>query len=379
MTADSQPGFPPKIKGVDQTKQLLLDAIELPMQKRKIESSNKEEILNNLRGMFQNKLLLTSDRLEKIIDMMCYHYLKYREHNKNPVDIDIWIRLFTKMCADRVDNIKDNEILKYIGDFYNDCYKHNVDPEYVMRMQKGLGMPDFTKIDKLVDFCIGERISYKSIMKLREGKGVPDIEKAGLCINAFRRKYSVIILNIREISTKYILGQKMDEYEERIWNDFAARILSCPNMNIIDRNYIFNIKEFKRLEVFEKFQQIVQEAGIVTSRDYRSRSPQKGWPGINTLTQSPHFKNWDEFLGREKRKNWSEKINTKEGLEEFQQIVQEAGIKSSSDYRNEYTKRGWPAVSTLIGSDYFPRKEDEKGNKINNWDKFLGRKNNYSS
>ncbi|MCX8513602.1 MAG: hypothetical protein ORN26_00885, partial [Candidatus Pacebacteria bacterium] len=67
-------------------------------------------------------------------------------------------------------NIED----KQIQDFYNNCYEHDLDPTYVLKMQKGLGLPDFKKIDILMEWCIKNRINNKSIMQLREGKGIPN-------------------------------------------------------------------------------------------------------------------------------------------------------------------------------------------------------------
>ncbi|MCX8513601.1 MAG: hypothetical protein ORN26_00880 [Candidatus Pacebacteria bacterium] len=67
-----------------------MNAISSFFKDRRIQSDNNKEILHNIRGMFKNKLLLTSDRLKTILGIMLHNYNSfYEDIDPKPININI--------------------------------------------------------------------------------------------------------------------------------------------------------------------------------------------------------------------------------------------------------------------------------------------------
>ena len=121
---------------------------------------------------------------------------------------------------------------------------------------------------------------------------------------------------------------------------------------------------------FKEAQTIVQKAGIKTSIEYKKR-----YKELERLPSEPNFiyihqgwKGWRDFLGTEgiKRKNFS---RTKFlSFEKAKQIVQEAGIKTSIEYKKRYKELG--RLPSAPNATY--KAQGWKG-----WRDFLGTKDNF--
>lgn len=107
---------------------------------------------------------------------------------------------------------------------------------------------------------------------------------------------------------------------------------------------------------FEELQAEVRAAGVTSSYQYNQQYSSKKWPANTSITKNPEWRSWDEFLGREARKNFS--------FEDLKADVKLKGITKSSDYNRIYKDYGWPA------NDVLKRKYPE----FTTWDEFFGRK-----
>ncbi len=104
----------------------------------------------------------------------------------------------------------------------------------------------------------------------------------------------------------------------------------------------------------EKLKQEVHATGVKTSEKYKKIAPEQGWPSITTLTNRPEWNGWDNFLGREAKKELT--------FEALQNEVRSAGVKSSKEYQKKSSERGWLHSKTLTSKSEW-----------NGWDDFLGR------
>jgi len=121
---------------------------------------------------------------------------------------------------------------------------------------------------------------------------------------------------------------------------------------------------------YENLRRDVLEKGIKSSKKYSQNTSKNNWPVVETLISMPDFpkkpdgsNDWDTFLGKEKKKEWT--------YETLRKDILEKGIKSSKDYGKSAPKNNWPAPITLVSMPDFPKKPDGS----NDWNTFLGRSN----
>ena len=124
-------------------------------------------------------------------------------------------------------------------------------------------------------------------------------------------------------------------------------------------------REKKKEWTYETLKEDVLLKGIISSKDYQNKQKENKWPIGKKITSMPEFpqnpdgsKDWDTFLGREKF-----------DFEKFRQDVIKKKVKSSKDYVEKQKENKWPTFSTLISYPSFPKNTDGS----NDWDKFLGR------
>ncbi len=127
-------------------------------------------------------------------------------------------------------------------------------------------------------------------------------------------------------------------------------------------------KEGKKEWTLETLQADVRAKGIKFSSEYSQNAYKNGWPNPPVLTLIPGFprnpdgsKNWDAFLGREKRPVWT--------FETLQADVKAKGIKTAREYAEKGLENKWPTVKTLTSMSKFPKNPDGS----NDWDTYLGR------
>jgi superfamily II DNA or RNA helicase len=125
-------------------------------------------------------------------------------------------------------------------------------------------------------------------------------------------------------------------------------------------------REKKKEWTYETLRKDILEKGIKSSGDYVKNSPKNNWPNPKILTSTEEFpknsdgtNNWDTFLEREKKKEWTYEILKKDVLER--------GIKSSHQYSTDATKNNWPSSKTLTSTAEFPKNPDG----TNDWSAFL--------
>jgi ubiquinone/menaquinone biosynthesis C-methylase UbiE len=129
-------------------------------------------------------------------------------------------------------------------------------------------------------------------------------------------------------------------------------------------------REGKKELTFDELQTEVRTAGIVSSGQYEEASPKKGWVSRKILQKQPQWqawvnegkKPWDEFLGREGKKELT--------FTELQAEVRTAGIISSGQYMEASSKKGWIAAQTLQKQLQWQAWVKEGKNP---WDEFTGR------
>jgi len=106
---------------------------------------------------------------------------------------------------------------------------------------------------------------------------------------------------------------------------------------------------------FEKHQDEVRDAKVKSSREYEKLAPQRGWLSANALIKKPEWRGWDDFLAREAF-----------SFEKHQYEVQAEGVKSSGEYKTLAPQRGWLSIGTLTskpewtGWDDFLGRESKK-------------------
>lgn len=113
-------------------------------------------------------------------------------------------------------------------------------------------------------------------------------------------------------------------------------------------------REKKLNWTYSSLKENVNSKNIQTSIQYQKYSPENNWPSIITLIKMPEFESWDEFLGRQRKRKW----NYFSVIDE----VRSQGIKSSFEYQNNASKYNWPSRQKL-----------EKMPEFKGWDEFLGR------
>ena len=96
---------------------------------------------------------------------------------------------------------------------------------------------------------------------------------------------------------------------------------------------------------YQELQAEVRAAGIRSSREYIKEAPSKGWPSARFLLKQEGFETWGEFLGREKRVTLT--------FQELQAEVRAAGIRSSKEYMKEFSSKGWPSYNALLKQEGF--------------------------
>ncbi len=133
------------------------------------------------------------------------------------------------------------------------------------------------------------------------------------------------------------LATLMSKSEFKGWDDFLDRDLEA--------------KALQKQKYFDQLKKEVKEKNISSSTQYAAVAKIYKWPALTTLAAFPMFKDWDDFLGREKF-----------NFEKFKLEVQAKGIKSSTEYIDVSPENKWPNFSTLI-----------KNPKFISWDDFLGR------
>ena len=101
---------------------------------------------------------------------------------------------------------------------------------------------------------------------------------------------------------------------------------------------------------YEELKEVVKKIGITTSHQYANKYSSYGWPFYQTIQKMPEWEGWDEFLGRE--------IMTYDKLKD---AVQDVGITSPLDYRNNVKEKGWTTPQTL-----------KKMPEWKSWNEFLG-------
>lgn len=106
---------------------------------------------------------------------------------------------------------------------------------------------------------------------------------------------------------------------------------------------------------FNKLQEDVKSKNIKTGVEYINNSSKYNWPSQQTLRIMPEFKSWDEFLGREKKPNWA--------YSSLKENVNSKNIQTSSQYQKYSPENNWPSITTLT-----------KMPEFESWDEFLGRR-----
>ena len=94
----------------------------------------------------------------------------------------------------------------------------------------------------------------------------------------------------------------------------------------------------KSFPSYEKAQRIAQQAGITTQKEYNKRYKELGLPFNPNSSYKDQWQAWGVFLGtgRTATKSWP-------SYEEAQRIAQQAGIKSSLEYKKRYKELGLPS------------------------------------
>ncbi len=126
-------------------------------------------------------------------------------------------------------------------------------------------------------------------------------------------------------------------------------------------------REKRKEWTYESLRKDILSKNIKSSKDF-SENREYGWPSHNILTNMPEFpknpdgsNDWRTFLGREKRKEWT--------YETLRQDVMAKGVKSTSEYVIKRKDNEWLDSETLTNKPEFPKNPDGS----NDWDTFLGR------
>jgi len=104
---------------------------------------------------------------------------------------------------------------------------------------------------------------------------------------------------------------------------------------------------------FETLQAEVRAAGVKSSREYEKLAPQRGWLSANALIKKPEWRGWDDFLAREAF-----------SFETLQAEVRDAEVKSSGEYKTLAPQRGWLSVDALIKKPEWRGWDDFLGREI---------------
>ena len=124
-------------------------------------------------------------------------------------------------------------------------------------------------------------------------------------------------------------------------------------------------REKKKEWTYETLRNDILEKGIKSSKKYIKNSSKNNWPASITLTSMPEFPK-----NRDGSNDWNTFFeNKKRTYEDLRNDILEKGINSSGDYQKNYSKNNWPAPNTLISMSKFPKKVDDS----NDWNTFLGK------
>ena len=242
--------------------------------------------------------------------------------------------------------------------------KVSVDPVEVMRVSK-----EFSDSREREEFDFGKLKTEVQAVSITSSRGYVDIssEKGWPATKTLRK-------NPEWKGWDDFLGREIKKnllFEELRTEVLAAGIKSSYGYQNISSekgwpSFGFLIKnpEWKSLDDFfgrekldfEKLKAEVRAVDVKSSKEYAGLCSEKGWPVTSTLLKKPEWKGWDDFLGREIKKNLL--------FEELRTEVRTAGIMSSGGYADLSSERGWPVTSTLR------KKPEWRG-----WDDFLGREN----
>ncbi len=176
----------------------------------------------------------------------------------------------------------------------------------------------------------------------------------------FRQK--LIALGVKS-STDYTNRQKENKWPSTNWLNSRPEF-PVTREGFKDWKTFLGIEKFN----FQKFHQEILALGVKSSADYDNYQKEKRWPVQLTLTSMPEFpknpdgtNDWDTFLNREKRKEWT--------YEELRQDILAKEIKSTVQYFDKRKDNQWPVASALFRFTEFPKKEDDSPD----WDTFLNR------
>ena len=119
---------------------------------------------------------------------------------------------------------------------------------------------------------------------------------------------------------------------------------------------------------YETLREDVLSKGIKSSSDYLKFRKHNKWPDYSTFVNMKNFpKNlegtldWDKFLNREKRKEWT--------YESLYTDVISKGIQSTDGYKRASKDYHWPDLKRLMKINGFPKNLDNSPD----WDTFFGR------
>jgi len=136
-----------------------------------------------------------------------------------------------------------------------------------------------------------------------------------------------------------------EEYKQKM-KEAVLFVLTKKNTEMFDPKE----KKERKVWKYEELKEVVKKIGITTSHQYANKYSLYGWPFYQTIQKMPEWEGWDEFLGRE--------IMTYDKLKD---AVQDVGITSPLDYRNNVKEKGWPTPQTL-----------KKMPEWKSWNEFLG-------
>jgi len=128
----------------------------------------------------------------------------------------------------------------------------------------------------------------------------------------------------------------LNEYEEK------REALGLPSHSALTERrgwkswYEFLHGQEKEILLYSEIQKIAKENGITTSKQYIHNSARLGLPSYQSLKKRMEWVDWDTFFDR-----------TPPTLEKYQTIAIEAGIKTSREYKSRAKELGLPTQKTI--------------------------------
>lgn len=240
----------------------------------------------------------------------------------------------------------------------------------LQRLRDSLGGSDRMPLENL------ENIDLSGIRVITDKEEIMSIAKQDMSErNQFYEKkvdWSYTALQ-KDVLSKNILssGQYMKHASENNWpsHQTLKNLAEFPKNKDGSLDWDTFLGREKRKEwTYEILKTDVIAHGVVSSMQYENLQKQNQWPDKGTIVKlqgSEHTVegriDWDSFLNREKKKEWT--------LESLQADVRAKFIQSSHEYKKLVKKNQWWNDTRLTDHQDFPKNSDGS----NDWDTFLGR------